>query len=94
MHKRFFSSPYRTDFCVWWHKQHQHWWLGQCKDVGKNPSNAYLNPGKICPYEEKFNKTIVGYISYSGKFQYALQSCSEKCYQKSLQKCKKIFETI
>ena len=60
----------KDDFCIWRHKQHHHWWLGLCKDISKN---AHLNANKICPYEGKLNKTIIGYVSYSGKFQYQLQ---------------------
>ena len=63
----------KDDFCIWWHKQNRHWWLGKCKDITKIAGNAHLNTNKICPYEGKLNKTIIGYVSYSGEFQCQLQ---------------------
>lgn len=71
----------RYDFCIWWHKQYRHWWLGKCKDIGENAGYAYLNPDKSCPHEGKSSewhksgsdKTINGYIFYSGNVQYTMK---------------------
>jgi hypothetical protein len=35
--------------CVWWHKQHRHWWIGDCRKKGLDHGYAWLEPDLNCP---------------------------------------------
>ena len=62
-------------FCIWWHKQWRHWWLGDCDNIGQNLGYAYLGPDKSCPNEGKSGDWrrggsdigTQGYLWHSGK---------------------------
>ena len=36
-------------YCVWWHREFRHWWIGDCQNVGTNSGYAYIDSDERCP---------------------------------------------
>ena len=49
----FYRHDTRDQFCMWWHKPYQHWWIGSCSNRGDNSGFAWLEPNVQCPTEGK-----------------------------------------
>ena len=42
-----------ANWCLWWHKPYNHWWMGHCGARGQNNGHSYLEPSPLCPHEAK-----------------------------------------
>ena len=43
-----------SNCCIWWHKEWDHWWIGNCGLQGDNDGYAWLDSNDNCPNNDKW----------------------------------------